>query len=399
MSENNAAKRIAEAIRKEFIAHSGAKVGDRLPSVRELSEKYGASSHTVVHALELLVVRGSAEKRRGSGCYIADGNGVDEKLARGGDVNILGLVLPDTRAEIMTRISRGVEKACAVQDWRLMIACCEQDYDTERKCLDKLRADGCKGIVIYPSMRIREQMAHDHIKTEFRDYQLALIDLAYPDQRHIQVVFDNRRLGRDMTDVLLKQGHRRVAFTDFGDSEYRDAHKSTHDRYLGYIDAMTAAGLRVYSEDHWMLRRTPDKGAPELIAPALIKWTQSRERPTALIAIDDSVAVEIITVAVGLGISVPDDLEVVGFDNTRESTACSNMTWTSDPDFSRAGEMAAELLIERIRNNAGGASFAYVLPAPVKQCRSQLLVERCRNAIECSCEDLGLDVEQFSAVR
>jgi GntR family transcriptional regulator of arabinose operon len=394
MSEDSAAGRIADAIFNEYIVPARGNVGSRLPSVRELGDRYGASSHTVVHALGLLVGRGVVEKRRKSGCYITDSPG---KQGRG-DANMLGFITSMAHSEIITRTSQGVQQACAALGWRLMVAVSGLDYERERQCVADLMSAGCKGVVIMPMTRSREQLRNDYLKAEYRDCPIALIDIAHPEQQHIQVIFDNRRLGREMTEVLINQGHRRIAFIDIGGPDYRDIHKSTHDRYLGYLAALSKAGLPANPDDRWMLRRDPRMGNPELIAPALIGWTQSQDRPTALIALDDSMAVEIIIVAAQLGIAIPDDLEVVGFDNLREGTACGSLTWTSDPDFRRAGEMATELLIDRI-SGVENTSCTYVLPVPVKQCRSQALREQCRTAIEKSCEDLGLNSAEFHSVR
>lgn len=136
------------------------------------------------------------------------------------------------------------------------------------------------------------------------------------------------------TRHLLELGHRRISFLggrpDLRSAGLRDA---------GYRRALRDAGLPV---------------DPDLIRPGLYEWQTTRDsarvllagpdRPTAVFAANDLSAIAVIDVAREMGIRVPDDLSVIGFDDVPEASRRAQPLTTIQQPMRRLGAVAAEMV-------------------------------------------------------
>lgn len=137
------------------------------------------------------------------------------------------------------------------------------------------------------------------------------------------------------TRHLLELGHRRISFLggrpDLRSAGLRDA---------GYRRALRDAGLPI---------------DPDLIRPGLYEWQTTRdsarvllggpERPTAVFAANDLSAIAVIEVARELGIRVPEDLSVIGFDDVPEASRRAQPLTTIQQPMRRLGAVAGEMLL------------------------------------------------------
>lgn len=140
------------------------------------------------------------------------------------------------------------------------------------------------------------------------------------------------------TRHLLELGHRRIGFIG-GRSDLESARL----REAGYRDALAAAGIEV---DPTLLADGGFKRETAL-APASAMLTRP-DRPSAVFAANDLSAIATMDVAAELGLRVPDDLSVVGFDNVPESALTDPPLTTVDQSIQRLGEVAVEILIAAI---------------------------------------------------
>jgi len=357
-------KRIASQILDEFIRSGRVAPGERLPGVRDLVEHYGASRATISHALGLLEEQGWVQRRLGSGCYVMD-RPAGGPLAPPG---LIGYIAPNRRSDLLLRIYEGLERVCRSHGLHILIATTDNDYEMERIQVARMVEAGCRGILLYPATRSRVQEETDYLNSEHLDLPIVLVDMASTAQKRPQVVFDNHRLGFEMTQLLLREGHRRIAFVDLGLPELEMRHYSTLERYRGYRDALAAAGIEPRPGDRWYYwtawDEEPGLHAASDIPSLLAAWRDDPDRATAVIALEDACAIQIIQTVQTMGLRVPDDLRVVGFDNLAVSRSFTPAFPTSNPDFVSAGRIAADALVRMI----GGEPhehWRYVLPVPL----------------------------------
>jgi LacI family transcriptional regulator, galactose operon repressor len=152
---------------------------------------------------------------------------------------------------------------------------------------------------------------------------------------------DNLRGGQLATAHLLGLGHRRIAMlTGRPDLE------SSRLREQGYRQAMAAAGAPV-SEELVLVGGYDAQASAECTRMLLT----SAEPPTAIFAANDVSAIAAIQAAVGLGLRVPADLSVVGFDNIPESALCSPPLTTVNQPIRQMGERSIQLLLRLMRGD------------------------------------------------
>jgi LacI family transcriptional regulator len=153
---------------------------------------------------------------------------------------------------------------------------------------------------------------------------------------------DNLRGAQLAVEHLLSLGHRRIAMLT-GRSDLQSARL----REQGFRQALEAAGVPV---DEDLVQ--PGDYDPEVSATSALRLLKSEHRPTAIFAANDISAIATVTAAVSLGIRVPEDLSVIGFDNVPESVLNDPPLTTIHQPIKEMGQCAIELLIRLIRGEA-----------------------------------------------
>jgi LacI family transcriptional regulator len=146
------------------------------------------------------------------------------------------------------------------------------------------------------------------------------------------------------TKHLLGLGHRRIGFL-----AGRPDLESARQREQGYREALTAAGISIDPE----LIRVGDYELEMSEAPARQLLTLA-DRPTAIFAANDLSAIETMHVAQSLGVAVPGDVSIIGFDNIPESALTEPPLTTIDQSIQRMGREAVHLLVALIDGTADG---------------------------------------------
>ncbi len=150
---------------------------------------------------------------------------------------------------------------------------------------------------------------------------------------------DSLRGARLATEYLLSLGHRRIALLA-GRADLQSAKL----REQGYREALAAAGVPF--DDSLVRVGGYDADLSALAAHELLS---NPRRPTAVFATNDVSAIATIEAALTLGLRVPEDVSVVGFDNIPESALCTPPLTTVNQPIRTMGERAVELLIRLIR--------------------------------------------------
>jgi LacI family repressor for deo operon, udp, cdd, tsx, nupC, and nupG len=160
-------------------------------------------------------------------------------------------------------------------------------------------------------------------------------------------VFDvaDRDAARQMVSYLISIGHRRVA-------HIRGPHGNIEagERLAGYADALKAAGLRIEDDLIW----DGDFYLGSGIAAAG-RFLARAERPTAVFAGNDQMAMGFITELKNAGLSVPHDVSVAGFDDIEYSVIFDPPLTTMHQPRAEIGRLAASELLRQITRDATSA--------------------------------------------
>lgn len=158
------------------------------------------------------------------------------------------------------------------------------------------------------------------------------------------VTSDNYAGGRMVAQMLLERGHRRLAFL-----AGLEKSSTNHDRERGFNDALEAAGAAVFRREvgHYNF-----EGARQA-ALDMFTGTGAGQRPDAVFVANDHMAIAVMDVLrLDLGLRVPQDVSVVGFDDVPQASWGSYRLTTVVQDIDRMVQATVELVHEQMKENA-----------------------------------------------
>jgi len=180
----------------------------------------------------------------------------------------------------------------------------------------------------------------------------------HPDPRVAWVVCDNEGGMREAVQHVVGLGHRRIGFMA-GPPSVVDL----EERKQAFLAAMEDAGLAV---DSALIRETGHRRGPEDVKPLATQLLRSSERPTAVLCATDDMALAVIQAAWDLGLQVPEDVAVVGFDDAEQAVPVSpRLTTVRQPIreiASRAMYLAACAVVGQEPETA---TWHIIYPAPL----------------------------------
>jgi LacI family transcriptional regulator len=154
---------------------------------------------------------------------------------------------------------------------------------------------------------------------------------------------DDRHGAELVVQHLVAAGYKQIAYLSQLLHGANHAAMVTSNREVGYRAAMQKAGLAKHTRVVEAVQTSRDTQA---VARNLL---QSRNRPEAIFCWTDFIALEVMSVARELGLSVPGDLAIVGYDNTSYCDLAQNALTSIDQSGQVLGLQSARLLIERIK--------------------------------------------------
>lgn len=244
--------------------------------------------------------------------------------------NVIGLVMPNVSLSYCHEVMTGVNQAIAQLDKNLLIYTGGGMNDKDHECayvtlLNSGIADGV--IVVTPSATTFTMHA-----------PLVIIDPNNASPAYPAVFSSNREGAMEAMKYLLSLGHRRI-----GHITGRLDLFSANERLQGYKDSLAAAGIPYDPELVAIGDYTPEIG--EKCAYDLLTLPHP---PTAIFAANDASALGVYHTAEMLGLRIPQDLSVVGFDNIHESAFMIPPLTTVDQFLVDMGVIATEMIVKLI---------------------------------------------------
>lgn len=252
-----------------------------------------------------------------------------------GRCQTIGVIVPDfTTASAVERL-KGVVAALDGSLYDLVLFNVESPRHRDEHVaeLNRHRADG----LVVMSL----PLAPDQLR-RLRDTGMPLVLIDSPGDDVSQVVVDDVEGGRLAIQHLLDLGHRRIGFIgDVPDNAF--GFVSSTDRERGYRQHMEASGLHVRSGD--VRYGAHDR---QVAFDLAVEVLNCEDPPTAIFACSDVQAHGAIEGARSLGLDVPGDVSVVGFDDV-EMAGYLGITTIRQPLF-ESGQIGAELLLEHLEH-------------------------------------------------
>jgi DNA-binding LacI/PurR family transcriptional regulator len=325
----------------------------RISSEPELQRQLNISRSTIRQALSNAEAEGLITRVPGKGTFVA------AVASNARNSRLIGYVTGNCSGPMQSRILSGAERVVAAKGYRIIFGNSDGDIDEESRLLGQLvREDKVAGIIIWPALRA--EASGGLFEVVQRDtVPVVAVDRTFKGLSCDFVTSENYAGACAAVEHLLGLGHQRTVFLS-----QPILHLITvSERFRGYQNGMRGASLEPL--EPWLV----GSSAKELdIRGALdgIHDTHSREieeivahlkrsqRPTAIFAINDTMAIQAMMAARTLGLEVPKELSVVGFDDISVVNSLRDVPLTTvAQDAYVMGKRAAELLIERIEGHRG----------------------------------------------
>lgn len=245
---------------------------------------------------------------------------------------IVPLLVPDVANWFFAEVARGAEDAARAAGYSLVLCNTEGEQQREREYLESLVALRVPFAIVAPNAETSGQA----LRTFASQCPVVAIDRLVDGLPLPSVTVDNHLGGRLATEHLLDLGHRAVACIAGPDGA-----STARERLRGYGETMDAAGAeRIVIEGGF----TTDDG---LRAARL--FAELPARPTAVVAANDLCAIAFIHEAERLGVRVPGDVSVVGFDDLVFASYWRPTLTSVHQPARELGSLAIEVALRSVR--------------------------------------------------
>ena len=252
-----------------------------------------------------------------------------------GRTGMVGLTLPRVADAYFGPMLSGAAEALYERDMRIVLAPTLHDHDREVSLLERLMRGTTDGAILM----LPEESAEELRMLQRQGFPCVVVDPREAPPEGIACVAAMHATGaKEATEHLLGLGHRRIGAIAGAPGWY-----ATEERLLGFRAALAGAGilldpeLVVYSD--WLI--------PTGMAAA-DKLLSLPDPPTAIFGFNDNVAIGALHAAHKRGLSVPDDLSVVGFDDTEPALIVTPQLTSIRQPLAEMGRMGVSLLVRLI---------------------------------------------------
>lgn len=260
-----------------------------------------------------------------------------------GHSSILGLLIPTVVNPFFGELSLAVEQAAKQRGYRLILCNTLRDAETEQRCIQDLIAHGVRGILTVSGQlnkKVMKQFIQDGIA-------FLAFDAAEKGLVTDVVTIDNYQCAVMLSEYLIRAGHRSVMYVCSDTLTL-----SRQERISGYSDTMTKHHLKEQilkvSTEHLNHSHYGDADLIELGGIAAEQILAQGELPSAVIGMNDMVAIGIMTRLREKGIAVPQQISVIGIDDIHFSSLITPTLTTMRQPFEELAETAVNILLRRI---------------------------------------------------
>jgi LacI family transcriptional regulator len=267
--------------------------------------------------------------------------------ARGmrGQTYTLGVLLPDLHNPFFADIMAGINEALVRTQYQPLLGIGQAATTTEHAVIDAMIDRQMDGLIL-----IAPRLPSEDLTKIAKTVATSVIGIHLPQASEFDTVNNDDELGGGLVvRHLHERGYRNIAYFSLDLPPAEGVTVSLRER--GYRSAMRELSLSRH------IRVVVAPQTAREIQVAARHLLQGRNRPEAIFCWTDFVALEVLSVARELELNVPDDLAVVGYDNTSYCDLAQNAITSIDQSGQVLGLQSARLLIERIKGRDAAEHF------------------------------------------
>jgi DNA-binding LacI/PurR family transcriptional regulator len=259
--------------------------------------------------------------------------------------SIIGVIIPTAKSLVFSSSLLALQEIAQESNYSLIVGSSKYDAQIERKLLQQFQERRVAGVILTGFVRGQESLVKDLVASGI---PCVVIWDKLEDPELSYAGFDNFRATYAMTEYLIGLGHRNIGLIIGPYSKVARVSK----RLEGFKAALEDHGLAFRPE--WVCEKEPILVNGK---EAMSRLLSLSERPTAVFAASDTLAIGAMAAIRDLGLKIPDDISLAGFDDVEVSAYCNPPLTTVKVPAYEIGQMAMKILMETVDNPA----------APVRQ--------------------------------
>ncbi|MFC0309947.1 substrate-binding domain-containing protein [Gallibacterium trehalosifermentans] len=251
------------------------------------------------------------------------------------ETKTLGMLVTATSNPFFAEVVSGVEQYCNQHQYNLIISSTDGDEARLLQNIQTLIQKQVDGLLLMYS-----DARHSLVKQLNVQLPMVIMDW-WPTALNADRIYEDSEAGAYLaTKTLIEQGHQKIAIIT-GKLDKSLA----HNRLIGYQKALQDANLTINPE--WIIESHFDfEGGVEGMKKLLL----AKDRPTAIFACSDTIAVGVYQVAWQQGLRIPEDISVIGYDNIMLAQYLTPPLTTIHQPKAELGKLAVETLLQRIKS-------------------------------------------------
>jgi len=252
--------------------------------------------------------------------------------------NIIGVIVPNITHYFTVTIVRGILEEASAQGYRVIISESNNDISKQKEMFNTMIQFGVDGILASLTKMTKEI---DHILPIVNTVPLILFDKVSNKIPCTQITINDEEAAFNAVEHLINVGKKRIAIIKEREFSY-----ISEKRYAGYLRALKEYNIEF---DEKLVLSVDDISLQQGKRMANILLSL-KERPDAIFAITDSAAIGVIKTLKKLNIQIPEEIAVVGFSNSINSTIIEPKLTTINQPGNIIGKNAIKYLIEEIKS-------------------------------------------------
>ena len=315
-------------------------------SLRDIAQHLGVSEMTVSRALNGRP--GVSEEKRRLILEEAERIGYRKNslaaILRRSKSFTIGVVIHSLSSSYYSELFDGIQDYAKARGYRVLLGCPEEDLELERDIIEAFLRRKVDGLLVAPisgdgNIKYFSNLAKSNIPIVFIDRHL----LTSPQIDYVTA--DNIKGGFLATEHLILSGHKEIGFVQGSEPWCCEV----LDRYKGYRKALEKYSI---NREYVISCPEPIKNQEENGYLSVISFFKKNPYLTALFAVNDNVAIGVIKALKELGLTVPEDVSIVGFDDISIARFVSPSLTTIFQNKKEIGEKGTEMLIDRINDTS-----------------------------------------------
>jgi DNA-binding LacI/PurR family transcriptional regulator len=269
------------------------------------------------------------------------------RTLRGRVLQAVGIVLPDIANPFSAELVQGMQTVLVPAGYAVFLATAHRSVEQEKANLLAFVDHRVDGLLV----ATRGTQIGNEAIAEIARRGIPIVTVGRPiDCPKVDcVTADHRKGAYEAVNHLIGLGHRRIAFLGIAP---QDSNRLR--RFQGYAAALEGAGIPLREEYIVGPASGPDFATQEDGYAGLMQLTALRRPPTAIVARNDYTAIGVLRAAYEVGIAVPGELSLTGFDNLPLSAYTTPPLTTVEQPIHEQGKSAARFLLERIEGQVRG---------------------------------------------